>query len=196
MKKEIDLITIILPRGNGKEVLELANQKGVIGGFVGLGEGTANKEIMEKFGTTDLVRDVVSLVAPMDMAKIVLELAAKKFGIGMPNHGIAFSTNVADVNNETSDVEDEDALKIITSIVQKGNASKVMEAAREAGAKGGTIVKQDTTGEEHTDEDVILIITKSECYKAIMSNIRKVTENDKKKSVVYVQDAHFVYGLK
>lgn len=203
MRKEMDLITIILPRGKGNEVLDLAKQKGVIGGFIGVGEGTASKEVVEKLGITDLVRDVVSLVAPTDLAKIILELAAEKFDIGKPNHGIAFSTNVSDVQNESHENDDNESLKVITAIVQKGSAKKAIDFARESGAKGGTLVKHDPKGsgtgmsiEDHSEEDVMVIISESETYKDIMSSIRKATENDDMKSIVYVQNAHFVYGLK
>lgn len=203
MKKEMDLITIILPRGEGKEVLELAKQKGVVGGFVGVGQGTANKKLMEEYGTKDLTRDVVSVVAPTDLAKIILELASEKFGIGQPNHGIAFSTNVSDVQNENQDSDEDAKVKVITAIIQQGSAQSAMDAARAAGARGGTIVKHDSKGveeelkiEDHNSEDVILIISKPETYKQIMGAIREVTENNERKSVVYVQDAHFVYGLK
>lgn len=205
MRKEMDLVTVIVPLGKGQDVLDLAKQKGVIGGYIGTGKGTANKELAEKYNITNLERDVVSIVAPTDLAEIILKLASEKFGIGKPNHGIAFSTNVSDVHNENhEDDENSDAkIKVITAIVKPGYCEQIIEKAREAGAKGGTILQHDSIGhgeeleiEEHKQEKVILIISKPETYKPIISAIREIDSNEDKKSIVYAQDAHFCYGLK
>ena len=207
---ELDHITIIVPQGQGEEVLRLAKQKGIANGSVNKGLGTANQELLKEFEKQGRIRDFVSLVASTDLAEIFLKQVADAMGIGKPGHGIAYAVNVNEVyterlDNVNSENRNEAEVQVITAIFRHGNAEKVMNAARAAGATGGTILQNQeaidpemslfSKGTEGNDE-IVLIIARKECAGNIMTAIRHNTGLDRTTGVVYVQDAHFVYGLK
>ncbi|MFZ2257646.1 MAG: hypothetical protein WAV55_05850 [Clostridiaceae bacterium] len=207
---ELDHITIIVPQGTGEEVLKMAKQKGIANGTVSKGLGTANKELMKEFEKHGRARDFVSLVAATDMAEILLKKLSEDLGLGKPGHGIAYAVNINEVYAERlSNIDNEDRnesdVQVITSIIRNGNAEKVMNAARAAGATGGTVLENTETidpdmslfskGTDGNDE-IVLIIARKECVSGIMDAIRNNTGLDTTTGVVYVQDAHFVYGLK
>lgn len=207
---EMDHITIIVPQGKGQEVLKLAKQKGIANGTVSKGFGTANRELyseLEKIGKT---RDFVSVLAATDMAEIFLAKLNEEFQFSKPGHGIAYAVNINDVYTEgltqmEKDGKDPSEYQVITAIIRNGHADSIMDAARSAGATGGTVLddsnivapdrslfSKDTEG----NDDIVLIISKQENTQAIMDAVRGNTGLDRETGLIYVQDAHFVYGVK
>lgn len=207
---ELDHITIIVPQGKGEEVLRLAKQKGIANGTVNKGLGTANQELLKEFEKQGRNRDFVSLVASTDLAEIFLKQVADTMGLGKPGHGIAYAVNINEVyaerlENVNAETRNESDVQVITAIFRHGNADKVMDAARAAGATGGTILQNQETidpemslfskGTEGNDE-IVLIIARKDCAGDIMTAIRHNAGLDRTTGVIYIQDAHFVYGLK
>lgn len=205
---EMDHVTIVVPVGSGKKVLELAKLKGITGGTVNVGIGTANKELLEKLEDKNLHRDVVSLVTATDLAEIFLKELSSKFSLGKPGHGIAWATNVNDVYTDAiNNVDDENRekadIQVITAIIKNGTADIIMDAARSAGARGGTVLEPSDidsgtnifSKESNEVYDVVIIIARKDTVEPIMEAIN-FANKDKTKAVVYLQDAHFVYGLK
>ncbi len=203
---EMDHITIIVPQGQGQEVLKLAKQKGIANGTVSRGFGTANKELYSELEKVGKTRDFVSVLAAMDMAEIFLEKLNEEFQFSKPGHGIAYAVNVNEVYTEgLSQMEsDPSDYQVITAIIRNGHADKVMDAARAAGATGGTVLEdgniqapdhslfsKDTDG----NDEIVLIISKMETTQAIMDAVRMNAGLDRETGLIYIQDAHFVYGV-
>lgn len=205
---ELDHITIIVPEGQGEDVLKMARQKGIAGGTISKGLGTANKDLVKEFERHGRIRDFVSLVASTDLAEIFLKKIADEFGFGQPGRGIAYAANVNEVYAEgLENLHDRTPsdFQVITAIIRHGHADRVMNAARAAGAKGGTILEDKeaidpemslfSKGTQGNDE-VVLILTRQETALPIMQAIRENGGVDAATGVVYVQDVRFVYGLK
>lgn len=204
---ELDHITVIVPKGRGQEVLDLAKMKGITNGTVTEGYGTANREILEKLMDKDLHREIVSVVTPTDMADIFLALLKEKFEFGKPGKGISYATNVTKLYGEAlkdmdSKDRDESEIQSITAIVRNVDPKIVMEAARKSGAKGGTILVERNLDEdmikavEKSDgtEEVIIILAKKDAVRDIMNAITgAVGENN---GVIYCQDVRCAHGLK
>ena len=102
-------------------------------------------------------------------------------------------------NHEASDVQ------VITAIIRHGSAETVMNAARSAGATGGTILENEadinpdaslfSKGTEGNDE-IVLVIASKETAPAIMDALINSAGIDPNAGVIYIQDVYFVYGLK
>lgn len=207
---EMDHITVIVPKGQGQAVLKLAKQKGIINGSISKAYGTSNKELSSELEQTEMIRDLVSLVAATDLAEIFLRMLNADYDFAKRGHGIAYAVNVNEVYAEglrNTEFEERapSEFQAITAIFRNGQADPVMAAARAAGATGGTVLEDASAldsdaslfskGTAGSDE-IILIITKKDKAQAIMEAIRENSGLDPASGLVYVQDAHFVYGLK
>ena len=79
--------------------------------------------------------------------------------------------------------EDERSFELIITIVNRGYADSAMDAAKEAGATGGTLIKARGTGIKEArkffgiiiepEKDVLLIVVDSTIKKAVMKAICK-----------------------
>jgi len=91
-------------------------------------------------------------------------------------------------------------------VVDKGKAEFVVEAANEAGAKGGTIIHARGAGEYEIEnifsmeiepeKDIVLIIVKEELTEAVVNSIRDKLDIEKEGAgIIFVQEVDQAYGL-
>ena len=182
------LIVSIVPHNSGELVTNVARQAGANGGTIFMGRGTAQNNIIQLLGLGDTSKDIVFiLVEDKDLknvvCKIVEECSKKKshFGVLFTLDVSAFfkSGNVGGNENfNNGDDSMTNSYQMINIIVNKGYAEDAMAAAREAGAKGGTILAAHGTAREGDakffgveivpEKDMLLILVpKSESEKIV-----------------------------
>lgn len=161
--------------------------------------GTASSEMMDILGLGSIDKTLLISVLPKRFADEMLRKLRKALKIGTPDSGIAFTMPISGANNYVvrmlQQISDEAAkamerkeeimaqLKhvVIASIVNQGYSEEVMNAARAAGASGGSILHSRRVGNEKATEfwgfsvqeekEIILIIANAENKLAIMQAI-------------------------
>lgn len=212
---EFELIWIIVNFGSGSKVMQTAKKFGVSGGTVLIGKGTIKNSLLEFFALSNIRKEIVLMLADKKTAFQALEQLKVKFKFSKPNHGIAFTTSVGHVVGARSCKSDyrkegrgaeEIMYHAITVIVEKGNAEDVIDAAAEAGAKGGTIINARGSGIHETskvfnmdiepEKEIVMILSKREKSDAIVSSIRtKLKIDEPGNGIIYTQDVSRTYGL-
>lgn len=208
-------ITVIVNDGQASKILKFAKKHGVKGGTIVLGRGTLRNKFFEYLGLSELRKEVIYMIAERENAYRALADLNEEFGFNKPDHGIAFSTSVCDIvgsrNIVCNIIEEEgesDQLKyhIITIIVDKGRGELVIEAAEEAGSKGGTVINARGAGTHEVsklfamdvepEREVILILSEVEATNEIVDSIRrKLNIDEPGNGVIYVQNANKTYGI-
>lgn len=96
--------------------------------------------------------------------------------------------------------------QMIITIVDRGKAEDVIDAAKLAGSKGGTIINARGSGIHETnkifnmeiepEKEMVYILSNSDSTESIVSSIREEVEIDKPgKGVIFVQNINEVYGM-
>lgn len=200
------LIVSIVERGQGRNMIDLFTGQKITHHFQCIGTGTATSEIMDLLGLDSLEKDVIFSVGKGTMVNQVMrdlnnELrgSARSKGIvfDMKLTAMAYVTALAiqmNVQNETGreDTMMEEGMEnsMILVTVNQGFTEEVMETARKAGARGGTIIHARWAGSESTEEfygitvqqekEIIAIVSPSskrnEIMEAINSNHGMKTE--------------------
>lgn len=94
----------------------------------------------------------------------------------------------------------------IYSIVDRGRAQAVIEAAERAGSRGGTVINARGSGIHETsklfsmeiepEKEIVLIVAQTEKTSGIVAAIREELGIDEPgKGIVFVQDIGEVFGL-
>ena len=205
----IYLMTTIVDRKIVKRYLELYQENDLQVMFISLGFGTANNEILDYLGLESTEKAVASSVIEEHTWLTVKKQLEKKLHIDAPGGGIAFITPLSSVGgkkalqylieNENYQKEEETTLKdtsheLIVVIAEQGYTNLIMDAARGAGAYGGTVIHAKGTGKEAAEKfmgvslalekEIIYIVTKTEQKNAIMSAIMKDAGLDSKAKAV------------
>ncbi len=162
--------------------------------------GTASSEMMDILGLGSIDKHLLISVLPKHFAGEMLRKLRKALKIGTPDSGIAFTIPISGANNYIVRLlrqiggETENAAKgkeeiamaefkhvMIASIVNQGYSEEVMNAARAAGASGGSVLHSRRVGNEKAKEfwglsvqeekEIILILANVENKLAIMQAI-------------------------
>ncbi len=128
--------------------------------------GTASSEIVDLLGLGDIDKRAVMCILPKNLADSTLNTLHTKLKMGGVNSGIAFTMSVSGCNsyllritdaleaktyeNDGKDITNMSKHSLIAAIVNQGFSEEVMEAARSAGAMGGTVFPNRQIADENT----------------------------------------------
>ena len=212
---EAEQICIIVNFGLGSKLLQIVKNYDVSAETVLLGKGTVNNRILDFLGLSDIRKEIVLMVANKNAADKILEKLNEEIDFEKPGHGIAFTTSVRLLvgtrgNQSDNLIErrgvDDNMYDAITVIVDMGKAEYVIDAATNAGSKGGTIIKGRGSGIHETsklfsmdiepEKEIVLILSEKDKTEAIVSSIRKELKIDEPgKGILYIQNVNKAYGL-
>ena len=191
--------------------------------FVGaLGRGTARSEVLDYFGLEESEKLLYfSVVTDTTWRKLRRALITQML-IDVPGTGIAFVIPLSSVggkkamqfliNEQEYEKEEESELKdteyeLLVAIANQGYIDSVMEAARSAGAGGGTVIHGKGTGMKLAEKylgvslveekELILIVTRSKEKNAIMRAVMERTGLEaKEKAIVFSLPVSSVAGIR
>ena len=163
------------------------------------GEGTASSEIMDMLGLGSSDKSILISTLPKQFADIMLLKLKRELKLGRQNTGIAFTIpvsgasssilrmlhqlhqkNIPNIRKDGLALTD-NKYSLIVAIINRGYSGEVMDVARSAGARGGTIVNSRRIGTEEAasfwglnvldEKEILMIIASNEQKKKIMSEI-------------------------
>lgn len=216
------LMTTIVDKKDAKKYLDLYQENDLNVMYLTLGAGTASNEVLDYLGLDSAEKAVSFSVLEENSWINIKKQLEKKLKIDAPGGGIAFTIPLSSVGGkktlqfllESQDYqkEEESALKnttheLIIVIAEQGYTNMIMDAARSAGAYGGTVVHAKGTGMEiaekfmgvslAAEKEMIFIVTKTEQKNAIMQAIMKdAGTTSKAKSIVFSLPVTDTAGLR
>ena len=207
---ELYLMFTIANRQNLQKFVSIYREQNIQVAMISLGKGTAVSEILDTFGLEDSQKFVMSCVVTGENWKKCKRELQDKLKIDVPGTGIAYIVPLSAIGGKRqlmflTDGQnfvkgEESALKDTTHemlivIANFGYTDEIMDAARSAGAAGGTVVHAKGTGMDGaekflgfslaTEKEMVYIVTRRENRDAIMRAIMdKAGMNSKAKSIV------------
>ena len=184
-KDSFKLIITIVERGKGKNVLAMYSGHRVQAHLQCAGRGTASSELMDTFGFGTAERDVLISLAPSPDADRLLQRLEDATHAALRAKGIAFSLNSAAAEEEEEPLMEKKgrAMSLILAAVDQGSTDDVMNTAREAGARGGTVLRARWAGGKaieqfygimiQEEKEIIAIVASAERRNAILEAINK-----------------------
>lgn len=213
-ERKYELISVVVNFGTGSKVLRAAKELGVTGGTVLLGRGTVKSSLLEFLGLTDIRKEIVLMIADTETAERALNELDKQFSFAKPNHGIAFSTDVVGLfgmrdcpsYKSRGSTGGEDMYKAIFTVVDRGKAQEVIDAATAAGSRGATVINARGSGIHEKrmlfsmpvepEKDIVMILAQDSLVEPISTAIRKALKIDEPgMGIMFVLDINKTFGL-
>ncbi|NLN83809.1 MAG: P-II family nitrogen regulator [Firmicutes bacterium] len=209
------MLFFIVNHGQASKILHKAKEFGMSGGTIALAKGTIKNAFLNFLSLYDERKEIVFMGTNSKTADRVLPELDKIFNFAKPNHGIVFSTStwgVLGTIHATKFLEAEEqrrdkaVYQLIMTIVNRGKAADVIDAASEAGSKGGTIINARGSGiheqaklfnmEIEPEKEMVLILAKTEVVDKITEAIAKKIDIEKPgNGIIFVQNVHRTIGL-
>ena len=158
-----------------------------------LGRGTARKNVLDLLGLSTHEYHIIMTIADRERTARLIDEARRNLYIDAPGQGIIVATPIKSVGggktlaNLNAGKPTEGApeinynYEIVLAIANEGHTDTVMEAAREAGARGGTVLHGKGTGSKDaakffgvsiaSEKEVIMIVAAASEKAAIMKSI-------------------------
>ena len=213
--RHLEMLVVIVEQNKASKVLHLADEKGVTASVAMLGIGTASRTLFDYLGLNDKKKAVLLLFGKTEEIEDLADYLVEKLELNKPNHGIAyiesafnvFGTEDNDNGNGSENIKrGETMYNAIYTIVEKGRAEDVIEAAQKAGSRGGTIVNARGSGSEEArkvfnmliepEKEIVLIISEEAKTKDIVESIRKETGIEEQgKGIIFITNVNQTYGL-
>ena len=212
----------ITGRNHGEQFSSLFRTEHLPVMLLTLGNGTASSEMLDYFGMESREKIVIFTVVTWESWRHVKGQMEQKLNIDVPGTGISFLIPVSSVGGgkalryllagQEYEKEEESELKnteyeLLVVISNYGYNNLVMEAAREAGAGGGTVVHARGTGRERAEKflgvtlaeekEMTFIVTRTEKKNEIMKAImEKAGMDSKAKSIIFSLPVTETAGLR
>lgn len=188
---------MISKRSDANELIELCQKLEVPRLYSALAHGTAKSQSLDLLGIEPSEKVIHQTVITQNKMEELTDALEKEFQIDLPDKGIALAVPLTSIATKTTldffsggHAEDEMTnqkqpenmpMELIVAICNKGHTEDVMEAARAAGAGGGTILHAKGTGTEYAEKffgisivdekEIIYIVSGKEKRNAIMQAI-------------------------
>ncbi len=202
MQKMYFFITIA-NRADDKEFLEFFEKENVKSIYSTPARGTASSAVLDLLGLAESEKTIYISLLLHDKMKSIIKKLTSEMWIDLPGRGIALAVPLASIggrdalahfsggeDTESTKESEEKAVEartqdrkneLIVVICEKGHTDLVMDAARAAGARGGTVTRAKGTGAQYTDKffglsiaeekEIIYIVSSSEHKGEIMTQI-------------------------
>ncbi|HAN95613.1 MAG: P-II family nitrogen regulator [Limnochordia bacterium] len=213
-EQEYELLCVIVDFGLGSKVVSMAKKNGISGGTIALGRGTVSGRLAELLGLTDTRKEIVFLAAKKLLGRNALKMFADELHLNKPKGGIAFAmplgaflgTGSYAYEFRTQRGGAGGMYRAVFVVVDKGRGEEVMDVARAAGAKGGTIINARGSSIHETrrflnleiepEKEMVLILARPELADAIVVAVRdELKIHEPGRGIIFVQDVSEVYGV-
>ena len=187
------LISVVNP-GAMDRVCEIAAALDLPQTVTLLGHGTAVQSMLDLLGIESTEKRVIMTVANPEKTRKFIKEMRRQVYIGIPGHGIIMAVPIKSVgggktlaylnNGEQQSArytpELSDRYELIVIVANEGRTDQVMNAARAAGATGGTVLHGKGTGSQNkkfynvsiaAEKEVILMVAPSDRKAAIMQSL-------------------------
>ena len=211
-----EMLFVITSRNKLGLVDDVFLKYGICGNTTLMGKGTAASVLGDIFGFGIIDRDVVTAVVNSSDRLNVINDVSDSLNLTEPHNGVAFSININAITSDILDIlnlsyggknmkplkpikkpkmektelENTNENDLIVCIINRGYADYVVDASRDAGATGATILygRSSVKGEEielnginiQAEKEVVLIVVDKKIRKKVMQEISDRTHPTEK----------------
>ena len=193
--KNIHLLITITRREDREEFIQYYTNNNVPAVYSTGAEGTARRKTLSRLGLEKTEKSLHLAVLPGNRTPAILKGLTREMQIDLPDRGVALAIPLSSVGGartlqffmndaELDEVEGEpmeSAYELIIAVAAAGYTDLVMDAAREGGAGGGTVVHAKGTAAANAEKffgmslaeekEMIFIVTSGKQKKDIMRSI-------------------------
>ncbi len=196
-KKSVKLVITFAERGKGKALAKLYAEQGVLCNYQSMGRGTASSDLLDVLGIGSAEKDILISITSRERSQRLLRRLDDGLESDIYGSGIAFDMSLTGLNsiiatvllnqqengNGGTQMEAKTDYSLILVSVNQGHTDDVMDTARQAGARGGTVIRARWAGPEDTsqfygislqaEKEIIAIVAAGDLRNAIMEMINK-----------------------
>ena len=194
-QSRIKLLFSVVSPADGRKLKEILEDTSAALSFTFAGTGTARSQLLDYLGIGESEKSVIVSLIPESDEDAILRVLRAKMSLYLVGKGISFTVPLTGISeltanglwkaagNKTAEVkrmtDGERKYDLIVAAVEAGRVDEAMEAARSAGAAGGTILRARALENDKAEQfigitlareqEILLVLAKRESKLAIMN---------------------------
>jgi nitrogen regulatory protein PII len=224
--EKLGFVIVIVNENQASAIVDILDNAGCSASFICRGKGTASNDVYEVLGIANNTKHVVMAPLKLSSWPLAKKGLEERFAVSNYAKGLAvlveldsvcgvstykFLTDSRGLDNEKGaakmeNIEKKDNYEVVTVIVNDGFTDLVMDAAKKAGARGGTILTARGTGNKDIEKffgvvitpekQIVMILVPREIKDAVVEGIYKeVGINTKGQGIAFSFPASDVIGI-
>ena len=220
---DLCLLCVIVKRDHDEQLPVFFQEHGIQTVTTLLCQGTAGKKLLDLLGLEETEKELYYAMTTRPRAKRLMHAMSHELGLDMPGQGVSFIIPLGSIGGassldyfthgqniilgEVTEMPNTFLYELIIAIANRGHVDEVMDAARSAGAMGGTVLHAKGTnpfGENRffgmsiaDEKEMIMILTAANQKTAIMRAIMdKAGVHSPAHTVMFTLPVESVAGLR
>lgn len=166
----IHAVLAVVDSGKSEKVVRLCQEAGVLFHLVSVCHGTARTEILDLLGLGETKKETVLCMITADRVRGLLERLADQLQMRYPGKGIVFSVPLTSIGSRpyqmiacgqcrekkeeqpVKEPEEKCKYEVVVTVINHGYTNLVMDAARQVGARGGTVLNARGIAREEVEQ--------------------------------------------
>ena len=194
---DLCLLCVIVKRDQDEQLPAFFQAQGLNTITTLLCEGTAGKKLLDLLGLEKTEKELYYAMTTRPRARRLMNTMIHELGLEIPGHGVAFTIPMGSIGGassldyftcgqnillgEVTEMPHAFLYELIIAIANRGHVDSVMDAARSAGAMGGTVLHAKGTGMElakkffgvslASEKEMVLILAREADKRPIMKAV-------------------------
>lgn len=197
IQSAVHVVAAVVDSTQGEKVLQIYRHNHVLIDFMCMAHGTARTEMLDLLGIGETSKVIVLCLTNKAKASLLLDRLGRELQMRYPGHGIAFSIPITGIGVRwhklltQADKEEEypvntcerTGFDVVAVVMEQGYTNQMMDAARRAGARGGTVISARGIAEDEVkkffgieiqaEKELVFLVVRSEEKQAVMTAIMK-----------------------
>ena len=195
----VELVVSVVDVNQGEKVLRVYHNSHAPIDMVCMGHGTARTEMLDLLGLGETAKVIAMCLMDREGAQALLTRLGHDLQMRYPGKGIAFSVPIRGIGlrwhkmltqgateeevHSVNKTEKAGGLDVVAVVMDRGYTNLAMDAARKAGAHGGTVIAARGIAEEQVktffgieiqaEREILFLVVKSEERQAVMEALMK-----------------------
>ena len=191
VQSAVEVVAAVVDVEQGEKVLRIYREEQAPVDFVCMAHGTARTEMLDLLGIGETAKAVVFCLAASGQAQRILNRLGKELQMRYPGRGIAFTIPVSGIGRRwhslLTQADEQEEIQMNkseqTGFDVRGYTNVAMDAARKAGARGGTVISARGIAENEVkrffgieiqaEKEIVFLVVKSAEKKQIMTELMR-----------------------
>ena len=186
VQSAVEVVAAVVDVEQGEKVLRIYREEQAPVDFVCMAHGTARTEMLDLLGIGETAKAIVMCMVSRQTGVRLLKRLGRELEMRYPGRGIAFAIPITGIGlrwhkllTAADETEKNDGFDVVAVVMERGYTNVAMDAARKAGARGGTVISARGIAENEVkrffgieiqaEKEIVFLVVRSDEKQQVMT---------------------------
>ena len=187
VQSAVEVVAAVVDVEQGEKVLRIYREEQAPVDFVCMAHGTARTEMLDLLGIGETAKAIVMCMVSRQTGVRLLKRLGRELEMRYPGRGIAFAIPITGIGLRwhklltAADEEQKEVsrMHVVAVVMERGYTNVAMDAARKAGARGGTVISARGIAENEVkrffgieiqaEKEIVFLVVRSDEKQQVMT---------------------------